>query len=104
MDNIIMSDCILEEWQQSSVTNFTHVCLTGIKTYVIGVGNNLNKSEIEVIASEPHSKYLMSVADFSAMNSIVDDIVATACADPGKFEFEQYVWAVSLLTDLKLSG
>lgn len=46
----------------------------------------MNKSEIEVIASEPHNKYFMSVEDFSAMNLIVDEIVATACADPGELE------------------
>lgn len=66
------------------VTESHRLYLAGIKTYVIGVGNNLNKSEIDVIASEPHSKYFLSVEDFSAMNSIVDEIVATACADPGE--------------------
>lgn len=58
---------------------------TGFSTYVIGVGGNLNQSEVEAIASDPDSKYLIEVADFSLMESIIDDIVAATCAESSEY-------------------
>lgn len=52
------------------------------------MGGNLNQSEVEAIASDPDSKYLIPVADFSAMDAIIDEIVAATCAESSKYSLD----------------
>ena len=77
--------CTLKSAQYSVKQNFITdtVCLAGLTTYVIAVGDNLNDTELEAIATDPDSEYLIPVADFSQMDSIVDTIVQKTCAASG---------------------
>ncbi|XP_070604343.1 collagen alpha-1(XIV) chain isoform X1 [Erythrolamprus reginae] len=50
----------------------------GIELFAIGV-KNADENELKEIASEPHSTHVYNVADFSLMNSIVEELTKTVC-------------------------
>ena len=58
--------------------------VSGITTYVVTVGDNLNQTEVGVIASDPDSKYVIPVTDFAAMNDVVDQIAQATCEESGE--------------------
>lgn len=76
--------------QGPSLSRFSQ---TGFTTYVIGVGGNLNQLEVEAIASDPDSEHIISVADFSAMDSVIDEIVAATCAKSSECPCH-YLWLI----------
>ena len=61
---------------------------TDLETYVITVGDNLNYTEVEAIATNPGpgSDHIIPVPDFSSMDSVVDQIVAATCAASGELD------------------
>ncbi len=55
------------------------VKIAGIKTFVIGIGSNLDIIELEGIASSPLDSFLMYVTNFQALVDSSINILGTAC-------------------------
>ena len=74
------------------MTVISEVCFVspyiGFETYVIAVGNNLNYSEVQAIATNPGpaSDHLIPVADYAAMDGIIDQLVAATCSASGELD------------------
>ena len=53
----------------------------GILSYAVGIGNNVNMAELKAIATNPDSKYLRSVAEFSIpeLKSLQETLNNQAC-------------------------
>ena len=49
----------------------------GVDIITIGVGGSVNHNELELVASDVQHSF--AVASFSALQSIEDELVATAC-------------------------
>ena len=54
----------------------------GTTIYAVGVGGGPNTGQLNAIASDPDSTYVYSVEDFSSLQAIRDQLVATACPSP----------------------
>ena len=54
----------------------------GIEVFAIGVGSGISRSELLSIASSPPGQHVVSVRDFSALDSIVDSLEGFVC--PGE--------------------
>ncbi|XP_013408326.2 collagen alpha-1(XII) chain, partial [Lingula anatina] len=48
--------------------------------YAIGVGSNVNTAELKAMATDPDSKYVFTVTDFSALSNIETQLATDACA------------------------
>ncbi|XP_053571296.1 collagen alpha-1(XIV) chain isoform X1 [Bombina bombina] len=59
----------------------------GIELFAIGV-KNADENELRAIASEPDSTHVYNVADFNAMNSIVEGLTKTVCTRVEEQEIE----------------
>ncbi|KAK3609772.1 hypothetical protein CHS0354_022634 [Potamilus streckersoni] len=57
-----------------------------IRTFAIGVGNQVDKDELVTIASRPESKYVFYVDDYALLTSIEDEIIRETCRDIRVFE------------------
>ncbi|XP_005107268.2 uncharacterized protein LOC101847901 [Aplysia californica] len=51
----------------------------GVTVFAIGVGNGIDRVELEGIATEPNCTHVRMIADFSELNSIASDIKEAAC-------------------------
>lgn len=51
----------------------------GITVFVIGIGSQVDKMELEAIASKPASKYVYMIDNFDALNMIKDELAIKAC-------------------------
>uniref|UniRef100_A0A670Y0E3 Collagen type XIV alpha 1 chain n=1 Tax=Pseudonaja textilis TaxID=8673 RepID=A0A670Y0E3_PSETE len=77
----------------------------GVELFAIGV-KNADENELKEIASEPHSTHVYNVADFSLMNSIVEELTKTVCMRVEEQEKEikgSLVAALGAPTDLVTS-
>ena len=54
----------------------------GTQIYAVGVGGGPNVDQLNAIASDPDSTYVYTVPDFTSLQAIRDQIVATACPSP----------------------
>ncbi|XP_013384288.1 collagen alpha-4(VI) chain-like [Lingula anatina] len=48
--------------------------------FAIGVGSNVNTAELKAMATDPDSKYVFTVIDFSALSNIETKLATDACA------------------------
>ncbi|XP_045173658.2 collagen alpha-5(VI) chain-like [Mercenaria mercenaria] len=53
----------------------------GITVFVIGIGSQIDKEELESIASGPPSKYVFMIDNFDALNQIKDELAIKACEE-----------------------
>jgi len=51
----------------------------GIEIYAIGITNRINEQQLRTIASDPDSKYYYFAADYSALDSIVNQVSYALC-------------------------
>jgi len=51
----------------------------GVTLYTVGITDKINKTELELIASEPSSQYSFEVSDFDQLASIIVDVYTKAC-------------------------
>jgi hypothetical protein len=54
----------------------------GTQIYAVGVGGGPNTDQLNAIASDPDGTYVYSVEDFNSLQTIRDQLVATACPVP----------------------
>ena len=74
----------------------------GILSYAVGVGDNVNMEELAVIATDPDSQYVRSVAEFSTseFRSLQESLNNEACT--GKISYYcKYVHIVSMCNLIK---
>lgn len=57
--------------------------------YVAGIGKQVDKMELEAIASRPASKYVFMIDNFDALNEIKDQLAIKACK--GKLYFSTII-------------
>lgn len=59
--------------------------LKGIKLFAIGIGNSLDTTELQSVASEPKSQFVFTAASFDLLKSIKTLVMTKACE--GKFQY-----------------
>lgn len=57
---------------------------TGVQIFSIGIGEGVDKQELEDMASKPADKFLLHVDDFGALDGIRMMLAARACTVPGQ--------------------
>ena len=53
-----------------------------IEVFAVGIGNGIDRSELQSIASQPYPKHVVSVNSFDALESVLKDLEDYVC--PGK--------------------
>ena len=76
---IVMTDGISRNPNQTAMESKL-AKTADIHLFAIGIGNNIDKSELERIANDPDDKYVFHVESFGALNSIKDLLAISACA------------------------
>lgn len=51
----------------------------GVTVFSIGVGSGVRTTELNGMATDPDSKHVFEVTDFSSLNSIKGSLVKSAC-------------------------
>ena len=51
--------------------------VSGVRVYGLGIGKNVDKKELELMASNPD--FVTSVEDFDALGEVVEDIKTEVC-------------------------
>ena len=51
-----------------------------MKIVSIGIGSDIDKSELQLIASEPKGKHVFQLANFDELKTKLDSILVQACA------------------------
>lgn len=55
-----------------------------IEVFAVGIGNGIDRSELQSIASQPYSRHVVSVSSFDALESVLKQLEDSVC--PGKQE------------------
>ena len=51
----------------------------GVNIFVIGIGQNINKNELDIIASDPDSDHVVLPESFDEINTLVENIQEASC-------------------------
>ena len=51
----------------------------GVNIFVIGIGQQLNKNELNIIASDPDGDHVVSSKSFAGVNSLIGNIQESSC-------------------------
>lgn len=51
----------------------------GVATFVIGIGSQVDQSELASVASTPTSKYLIQLTDYNALESVRLQLASLTC-------------------------
>ena len=51
----------------------------GIRIFTVGIGRRINEVQLKAIATSPWESHYFFVSDFSALHSVVQDVLARSC-------------------------
>ena len=51
----------------------------GIRIFTVGIGRRINEVQLKAIATSPWESHYFFVSDFSALHSVVQDVLASSC-------------------------
>jgi transposase len=69
---IIITDGISEN-QTATTSEAKTAKLKGIKIIVVGIGNGVDKTELQTISSDPSSKFMINVNSYGKLDTIMDN-------------------------------
>ena len=87
---IIITDGISEN-QTATISEAKTAKLKGIKIIVVGIGNGVDKTELQTISSDPSSKFMINVNSYGKLDTIIDMLAGKACTGILFYIYHTYI-------------
>jgi collagen type VI alpha len=94
---IIITDGISEN-QTATTSEAKTAKLKGIKIIVVGIGNGVDKTELQTISSDPSSKFMINVNSYGKLDTIMDMLAGKACTGILFYIYHTYIWYIRTRT------
>lgn len=75
---------------------------SSISVFSIGIGNGINRNELERIADRPSSKYVKLVSDYSELVNTINNITIQTCLTPAFIVRNQKITLTTDQNEIKL--
>lgn len=76
---VLLTDGITSSGTASVIWPSNLLRREGVNIFVIGIGTNINKNELDIIASDPDVDHVVSSKSFAEVNKMVENMGEASC-------------------------